>query len=92
MEAIIFFVLLVLLVLLLTSRGSGKWETSAADRARHREDKDSHIYYYNAENELVHESKSCSDCMADYAVQLESNGVHVEQVVLGRRRSGDLKW
>ncbi len=89
---VIFVAVVLCLVLYFLSQGGSKKEISAADRVKHRQDGDSHIYYYNQYDELVHESEGCSDCMADYAAQLKEKGVRVQEVVLGRRHSGDLEW
>ncbi len=91
MEVIFVAVVLCLVLYFLSQGGGSKKETSAADRVKHRQDGDSHIYYYNQYDELVHESEGCSDCMADYAVQLKDKGVRIQEVILGRRNSGSLE-
>jgi len=91
MELIAALVVVVILCAIF-SGGGRKWQTSERDRADHRRDGDSHIYYYNRHDELVHESEGCNDCMASYARRLRERGVRVDEVILGRRNSGDLNW
>jgi hypothetical protein len=85
----------ILLVIVLNSmrRSRGRHAVSAHDRALHRGDGDSHVYYYSAEDDaLVHESDTCSGCMHLRVEELHRKGARIDEVVYGRRNSGDLAW
>ncbi len=88
MEAVLVILAIILLCILLSHQ---RQATSAKDRAAHRTDGDSHVYY-RKDGELRHESDCCYGCMADRVEELQSSGYQVEEVVYGRRHSGDLKW
>jgi hypothetical protein len=83
----------ILLVIALSSlaRSRDQHAVSAHDRALHRGDEDSHIYYYQ-DDELVHERESCSGCAQLRVEELRRKGVRIDDVVYGKRNTGDLAW
>jgi hypothetical protein len=63
-------------------------ETTAADRARHKQDGAGHVYYQK-DGKTIHESDGCAGCMANRAEELRRQGYSIEHIP-GRHNSGDL--
>lgn len=63
-------------------------QTSLADRARHRQDGEAHLYY-EQDGKTIHESESCAACGTARAEELRRQGYSVEHIP-GRRNSGQL--
>jgi hypothetical protein len=72
----------------LSASSNTQHETSLADRERHRQDGDGHIYYQR-DGQMIHESDGCAACMANRAAELTRQGYSVEHIP-GRRNSGEL--
>lgn len=89
--AIVAFVVLTVLTMIADfSHRSELAHVSPDDRVAHREDGASHLYYHGDDGTLQHESEGCSDCMLLRADELREQGYEIQEVILGRHRSGEL--